>query len=170
MTIRTPKPIVETDRTYRSSRFERQMWVNNPLDGLQRASLSTRIIVKYQQRQSYRERVKGYHGVAKRGEMYQIGVSFALENEGVYSEPLPAALGNRVYQVRMALAQYQAFPLVMGWGIEWLLPTGWAFADALGPITYEEFVSNPMVVTRMVRSPANPQPAGFQMVVVAKYP
>lgn len=151
------------------TRFERQMWVGNWIDALQVANKKTEVIVKNQTALRFQERRLGYHGVAKRGEMYQIGVSFALENTGVYSEPLPSVEGNRVYQVRMALAQYQAYPLVMGWALDWLLPPGWVFTDALPTRTYEEFVSNPTIVTRYVRSPVNPVPSGFRIIVAGKY-
>ena len=35
--------------------------------------------------------------------------------------------------------------------LDWYLPTGWVWIDGLGTTTYEEAVSNPMVVTRVVR-------------------
>jgi hypothetical protein len=153
-----------------TSRFERQVWVGNWLDKIETVSKKTEVIIRKSQAASVATRSLGYHGDTKRGEMYQIGVSFALQNEGVYSEPLPSVEGNRLYQIRMALAQYQAYPLVMGWALEWHLPTGWVWIDGLGATTYEEFVSNPTVVTRMMRSPVNPAPAGFQILVVGRYP
>lgn len=152
------------------SRFPRQVWVGNWLDKLQVANRETRRVVRKTRELSWRERRAGYHGETKRGEMYQISVSFALENESVYSEPLPSVEGNRLYQIRMALAQYQAWPPIMGWNLQWNLPTGWVFTDALGSTTYDEFVSNPMVITRIIRSPVNPQPAAFKIKVLAKYP
>ncbi len=152
-----------------ATRFERQMLAGNWINDLAQIRLTTNRIVRTIRYVSSSERARGYHGLAKRGDMYQIGVSFALENVGVYSEPLPSAEGNRLYQIRMALAQYQAFPLIMGWSLDWYLPEGWVWWDGLGTRTHEEFISNPMVVTRMVQSPGNPAPAGFQIVVGAKY-
>jgi len=152
------------------SRFQRQVWVGGWLDKLQKADKTTRVIVKRVQEVSYKEKRAGYHGVAKRGEMYQITVSFALDNTDGYSEPLTSVEGNRLYQVRMALAQYQAWPPVRGWGLEWRLPAGWVFTDGLGNQTYDVFNSNPMIITRIVRSPVNPVPAAFRIIVFAKYP
>jgi hypothetical protein len=152
------------------SRFEAQVWAGGSwIDRVALVSRDTRRVVRQVRSLTYSQRKAGFHGVTERGDMYQIGVSFALTGESVYSEPLPSIEGNRLYQVRMALAQYQATPLVMGWALDWYLPTGWVFIDNLGTRTYDEFVSNPTVVTRVVRSPVNPAPAGFRIIVAQKY-
>lgn len=154
------------------SRFDRQMrgqlsWLNE----LHTVTKQVAVVKVAQRTLDYQQRqTNNYHGITARGEMYQIGVSFALENEGVYSEPLPSVEGNRLYQIRVALAQYQAVPLTMGWALQWALPVGWTFFDGLPAVTYEEFVSNPTIVTRMLLSPVAPVPAGFQITVVGKYP
>jgi len=153
------------------TRFERQVWVDGWLQKMSRSTKDTRIVVRRVRELSYKERKAGYHVVAKRGDMYQIHVSFALDNTDNYTEPLTTAEGNRTYQLRMALSQYEVAlqTQIMGWGLEWRLPVGWVWTDGLGSVTYEKFNSNPMVITRIVRSPVNPQPAGFRIIVTAKY-
>lgn len=150
------------------TRFESLLVAGNFLERLQAVSDSTRRIIQ-QVSQDYQVRRLGYHGVVANDPAFQLQVDFSDDDGASFSEPMVNVVGNRIYQMRVRVTQHQVYPMVLGWGLLWTLPTGWEFTDAIPTTTYEDAVSNPLTVTRVMRSPANPQPAAFIVSVVEQF-
>lgn len=163
--IRARQPGITTAGT----RFPRQLIGTSYLDRLQVVNDSTKIVIKRVQQDRAVWRL-GYHGVVDRDPQYQLDLSFSDDDGQSFSATMFNITGNRVFQWRCQFGQLQAEPLLHGVALQWLLPTGWVFTDGIGVTTYEECVSNPTVITRTIRSPSNPQPAAFEVDVLALYP
>lgn len=146
------------------SRFARMLVAGNPLDQLQAASQQTeRVAVRVAQ--GWSERRLGYHGVVRNDDQYELQVTFSDDDGISYGDPLVGVEGNRTYHYRVTVAQLQAYPLLKAFSLVWLLPSGWSFLDQLPATLHEEAVSNPLIVTRTILSPVNPQPAAFEVYV-----
>ena len=151
-----------------ASRFSREMVAGNPLDRLYASSVQTkrltrRVVLDYQDRR------RGIHGIVKRDDQWELRLSFSNDEGQSFSDTLVGAEPNRVYQLRMSISQLQAEPLLRGFRTGWYLPAGWMFADNLGRYIYDETVSNPMVVTRVIRAPSPIQAAAFEVRVLTVY-
>lgn len=101
---------------------------------------------------------------------FELEVQFSPDDGYTFDAPLVQPLPDRLFQIRLRFSQHVGErDMLRGTGIEWILPTGWTFADGLDAVLYDECVSNPMVVTRLIRSPAAVIPAGFRLVVTSTY-
>jgi len=142
----------------------------NWFDRQYRTTAQTRTWVRrYNRTIGSRRRRLGYHGIIKKDPQYQGTIDFSTDDGYTFSNPAVNVLGNRVIQMRLTLAQHQVQPLIMGWELRWHLPNGWVWTDRLDRITFERNNSNPMVVTRTIRSPANPVPVGFRVIIAHRY-
>lgn len=150
-----------------ATRFETILVAGNILERFQTSADYTRHFIT-QVAQDYQVRRLGFHGVVPTDPAYQLQVDFSDDDGVSFSDPVPL-VGNRIYQVRVRVTQHQVYPMVLGWGLQWALPDGWTFTDALPVITYEDAVSNPLVVARVMRSPANPQPAAVIVSVTEQF-
>ena len=150
------------------TRFERQIVTANVLEQLQAVSNDTRKWIR-RQNQDFAERAAGYHGDVSQDPQYEGKVEFSDDDGVTFTEPLFDPPGNRLIQMKLTLAQLHVEPPLRGFAFQWYLPTGWVFTDALPVLTYEEAVSNPLVVTRSIRSPANPQAVGFRVLIWEKF-
>ena len=76
------------------------------------------------------------------------------------------------YLVRVTVDQLRVEPLVGGYDLTWTLPTGWKWQDLLGNTTTHVVTSNPLVVMRLVQSPATAaiNNSGFSVTISGRYP
>lgn len=87
-----------------------------------------------------------------------------------YGAMLVGALPNSEYYWRCRIEQHRVDPLLQGFRTLWDPPPGWTFTDGLPAFLYDEAVSNPLVITRVVLSPAAPNTdVGFLIVMTRKY-
>ena len=163
-------PIKETitPASPRLSRMENLLMPTNYFDRMYRSTHSTKRFIT-QIKQDFQVRRLGYHGKVQEDKQYQGTLDFSTDDGRTFSAPAIGITGNTVVQLRLQLSQYQVNPPVRGWALNWYLPAGWVWLDGLGTTTYEEAVSNPMVVTRPTRSPNNPQPVGFRILIAEKF-
>ena len=77
-----------------------------------------------------------------------------------------------VYMVRCTLSQLRVEPLLGGFILKWVKPAGWTWIDGQPARTPVQVVSNPLVVTRLVRSPSTTIVNGgdFVVSIVAQFP
>lgn len=92
-------------------------------------------------------------------------------------DPKPKSL----WYWRLRITQHRVDPLLQGFATTWYPPPGWSFKAIKGvapglspdnlPVSLlDEAVSNPLVITRVIRAPASPNAAiGFRVVVTRKY-
>ena len=91
-----------------------------------------------------------------------------------WSEPLQLDThddaGHDMYW-RCEIDQFRVDPLLQGFATRWeILTAGWIFVDGLPRTIYDEAISNPLVITRVVHAPsAISRPPKFRVVVTAKY-
>lgn len=146
------------------TRFEAAVVPANLLEQMQAVSNATsRIIV--QVAQDYQVRRLGYHGSVLNEVQYDGELSFSDNDGQSFATVLATPEGNRVLQLRCSIRQLGGDELIRGLQLLWTLPAGWVFTDGISTRTYEEFVSNPVVIARTMRSPANPQPAAWKVDV-----
>lgn len=78
--------------------------------------------------------------------------------------------GDKPWYWRILLEQSRVDPLLQGFELLWIPPPGWPFIDGLGATTWDEAINNPVKITRVVHSPANPtNEIGFLIKIVKKY-
>ena len=69
--------------------------------------------------------------------------------------------------------QFRVDPLLHGFRTTWaLLTAGWTFVDGLRSASYDEAISNPLSIIRVIRAPATiPSSPGplFRVVVTSRY-
>ena len=101
--------------------------------------------------------------------------AFDADAGKVWSEPLEiedrAAWASKEFFWRCEVDQFRVDPLLQGFKIEWqLLTPGWTFVDGIGDTTYDEAISNPVKITRVIKAPASitVRPK-FRVVVRTKY-
>lgn len=99
---------------------------------------------------------------------YQIELDFSDDGES-FSNPLTSAKADHVYYVRATITQHVADPPWQGFKLRWDRPDYWYWYDGLGMTTYEETISNPLVIVRRVHSPARLQKVRFKTTVLDKY-
>jgi hypothetical protein len=150
------------------TRFEQMLVPSNFLDRLQVVSDSTRRWSTFVQQTSASQRA-GFHGEIARDPQYSGVITFSDDDGVTFTPQLVNPVGNRIVQLRLAVTQHQVQPMLRGYRFDWYLPSGWTFTDALGTTTYEEAVSNPTIITRVMLSPVNPQPVGFRVLVVERF-
>ncbi len=112
-------------------------------------------------------------------DQFKVRVTFSPaygDNAGAtWSEPLqiddPTTAAGQEFYWRADIDQFRVDPLLQGFEIRWdLLTAGWTFADGVGATTYEEAISNPLVVARVVKAPASITASpNFKVVVTKKY-
>jgi len=74
------------------------------------------------------------------------------------------------YYWRCRIEQHRVDPLLQGFRTLWDPPPGWTFVDGLPAYLYDEAISNPLVITRVIESPADPNNLiGFLVVMTRKY-
>jgi hypothetical protein len=57
---------------------------------------------------------------------------------------------------RLEIEQHRVDPLLQGFETEWqLLTPGWTFVDGLGGTLFDEAISNPVKITRVIKAPAS---------------
>jgi hypothetical protein len=92
-------------------------------------------------------------------------------------DPKPKSL----WYLRLRITQQRVEPLLQGFATTRYPPPGWSFKaikgvapglspDNLPASLLDEAVSNPLVITRVIRAPASPNALiGFRVVVTRKY-
>ena len=111
-------------------------------------------------------------------DQYKARVSFSQAHGSdagkTWSEPLQLDThddaGHDMYW-RCEIDQFRVDPLLQGFATRWeILTAGWIFVDGLPRTIYDEAISNPLVITRVVHAPsAISRPPKFRVVVTAKY-
>jgi hypothetical protein len=77
---------------------------------------------------------------------------------------------NEEYYWRCRIEQHRVDPLLQGFRTLWDPPPGWTFVDGNPAFIYDEAISNPLVITRVVLAPAEPNnDVGFLVVMTRKY-
>lgn len=98
------------------------------------------------------------------------------DNAGnVWSEPLEiedrTEWASKEFYWRLEIDQFRVDPLLQGFKCVWtILTAGWTFVDGLGSTTYDEAISNPLTITRVIKAPAtiSVRPK-FRVVVAIEY-
>ena len=101
--------------------------------------------------------------------------AFGTDAGKVWSEPLEIEdrtewAGKDIFW-RLEIDQFRVDPLVQGFKTEWqILTAGWTFVDGLGTTIYDEAISNPVAITRVIKAPASitVRPK-FRIVIRTKY-
>lgn len=104
----------------------------------------------------------------RRSARYSLEVDFSDDGGVTFDSPLKAA-ASTTYQMRIRFEQHQAEPLLLGAYFRWIIPTGWTFRDGFGSLVYEETISNPLHISRLVRSPSPVTKKGFRVLVEKIY-
>jgi hypothetical protein len=87
-----------------------------------------------------------------------------------YSADMLSPEGLSLWYWRCRITQHRVDPLLQAFRMLWVPPPGWTFQDGVTPTTYDEAISNPVVVTRVVKAPAAPNAlVGFLVTVTRKY-
>lgn len=101
--------------------------------------------------------------------------AFGPDAGKVYSEPLEiedlAEWAGKEFYWRVEIDQFRVDPLLQGFQTTWsLLTPGWSFVDGYGAVLYDEAISNPLKVTRVIKAPGSitVRPK-FRLVVTEKY-
>ncbi len=78
--------------------------------------------------------------------------------------------GNKEFYIRCSIEQHRVDPLLQGFQTVWDPPPGWRAVDGLGATLYDEAINNPVAITRLYLSPAEPDAEiGFLVVIAVKY-
>jgi hypothetical protein len=85
--------------------------------------------------------------------------AFGADAGKVWSEPLEiedrVEWAGKEFFWRVEVDQFRVDPLLQGFRIRWeLLTPGWTFVDGHGSLTWDEAISNPLKVTRVIKAPA----------------
>lgn len=145
----------------RRSRFDRivfgRNWIDRQITGERRSGRVEHIVVGARGKDRY------LPSEFVNDPQFSVDVMLAPRGESIYGaslfNPTPG-----VYQVRAAITQHHAGTLFQGCQLKWLLPAGWSWADGHSTFTYAEFISNPLVITRLARYSSGT--AGWKVVVV----
>lgn len=89
-----------------------------------------------------------------------------------WSEPLSDPVPARRYYISCEISQLQGdgpTTQLQGFETTWYLPTGWTFYDQQPAVLYDEAISNPLYIRRVVTCPASPTKQGFKVVITQKY-
>lgn len=131
--------------------------------------------VKRPQRQPVTVRVR-----TAADDQFKVRVSFSRAHGAdagqVWSEPLqldPDEDAGKEFYWRTEIDQFRVEPLLQGFRTTWrLLTAGWRFADGLRWASYDEAISNPLAIVRVIRAPAvipsSPAPL-FRVTITSKY-
>lgn len=153
--------------THRSTRFENLLTSGSVLalvDQNRRAALKAK--KRSKQKKEVFRRVAGKIVQAPQ---YDIEVEFSEDGEA-FGNPLDIK-SNTIYQCRMRLRQHQGEFNCIGFILDWKRTTNLSWADGHGTRTYEEAISNPLVITRLVRTGtiAANTTAAVKVVVVKRF-
>jgi hypothetical protein len=132
-------------------------------------------------------------GFKPNGQYYSVSIDFALGLQGsntpspafatadeqterdewgqFFGNPLVNPRKSTVYMVRATVNLLRVEPLPGGLILRWVRPVGWTWVDGQGVQIPVQVASNPVVMTRLVQTPATTVAnAGFTVSVVAWYP
>lgn len=149
------------------TRFERQLVPSNFLDRLQVLTSKTAAVARQAVMQNRLVPYGIYGSVVRADPQYSIKFMFSTDSGDSFSES-PEITSGINYHVRLEISQLHE-DLLAGFNIQWWLPTGWKFVDGLPASTWEEAISNPLIVTRVARSPANAVAAPFRAVILEEF-
>lgn len=157
-------------RIWDGSRFVRETTPNNIYDRLNHISSAQGTTFNRLKIVSHEQTARHIYADVPKDPQYEFTVDFSPDDGNTFTDPLVQPEGNRIFQMRLRFTQHVAdTDMLAGIALRWYAAAGWVFADGLGSLLYDECVSNPTVITRIVRSPAKPQPSGFRVVLVTKY-
>lgn len=118
-------------------------------------------------------------GSIANNKMYSGKLTFApayhdsnVEYGSPWSEPLPNPVHGKEYLVSLEISQLQGDgPLsqLQGFKTYWTHPPGWVWADGHAGTIYDEAVTNPLFVRRVVKAPSTIGTQGFKVEVQAVY-
>lgn len=88
-----------------------------------------------------------------------------------FGNPLVNPKKNCIYVVRATIDQLRVDPMIGGFKLQWIAPSGWVIADGKPAIMYVEASSNPLRIARKYRSPNTTiKNVVFRVRVLAWYP
>lgn len=96
------------------------------------------------------EPIRRLAGKPKLDPQYDIEIEFSKDGEA-FSNPIDVE-SNTTYQCRMRLRQHQGEWNAIGFTLDWKLSGSLSLADGHGTRTHEETISNPLVISRLVRT------------------
>lgn len=150
-----------------SRKFENLLTSNNVLRLVEKNRIAA---AKAKRRAKKKKEVfRRVAGKQKQAPQYDIEVEFSEDGEA-FGNPLDVK-SNTTYQCRMRLRQHMGEFTCQGFTLDWKTIGNLSFVDGAGTRTHEEAISNPLVISRLVRTgtlAANTQ-AAVKVVVVARY-
>ena len=150
-----------------TNRFPNTTSPSNPLVAVRRTAVEVQVV-----RREYAKNKRKPTPVsprAKRGPRFSIEVDFSKDGGDSFDKGFKAA-ASTTYQMRARFTQHQAEPLLQGVVLEWYLPSGWTFRDGWGSRTLDTCISNPLHLSRLIRSPSPVTSGRFKVLCVAIYP
>lgn len=88
-----------------------------------------------------------------------------------FGNPLVNPKKNCIYVVRATIDQLRVDPMIGGFRLQWIAPSGWAIVDGKLSIINVEASSNPILIARKYRSPGTKMKnVVFRVRVLAWYP
>lgn len=164
------------------SRFERLMTPTNFLEDI----LATKTTTRGQDRRlatlEQKAKSRAISGTIAGDAQYEAEMLFAEVLQGtdkytsitdgvIWTEPLIEIQAGDEYYVRVRISQHMVNPLLQGFAVRWIKPTGWTWVDGRGSTTYDEAISNPLAINRVATAPGpGSDKEGFRAIVVATYP
>lgn len=105
--------------------------------------------------------------------MYAATLQFSPVGDAnaAWTEPLVNPKGNVNYYVTCDINQLQGDQpyQIQGFQTVWYAPSGWTWVDGQGTTLYDEAISNPLSIRRIVHAPVKPVYVGFRVVITDAY-
>ena len=131
-----------------NSRFERLLTSSNVLALVER---NRRNALRAKKRaKKKKNEIRRVAGRAVQDPQYDIEIEFSDDGKS-FANPLDVK-SNTTYHCRMRLRQHQTNFNAIGFTLDWKHRGSLSWADGYSTRTYEEAISNPLVITRKVRT------------------
>lgn len=160
------------------SRFERLIAQTSFLDAIIATRKVTRGTNEALRSKPHKE-TKALRGTPPVSKMFSGKLTFApayndakVDHGTPWSEPWPNPVRNKPYYVSLEISQLQGDgPLsqLQGFKTYWTHPPNWTWLDGHGATLYDEAITNPLFIRRLVQSPGTIGTKGFKVVVQAVY-
>lgn len=137
-------------RGWTATRFPRTLIFNNLLDAAERERRRRLAASKATTKQKKKDRFVAAN--TEENPQYTVNVAFSLDGQ-YFSEPFVNPVADKKYQVKVTVTQHHGGKLFQGLGLQWVAGAGWIIKDDQPTTTYHEFISNPLVITRIYQSP-----------------
>ena len=140
--------LLEYIRRNPSSRFEKLLTSANVVSLIERNRREAQRAKTRANRKV--EPIRRLAGKQKLDPQYDIEIEFSKDGHA-FSNPIDVE-SNTTYQCRMRLRQHQGEWNAIGFTLDWKTSGSLSFVDGYSVRTHEETTSNPLVITRLVRT------------------